>query len=164
MIYLELLKALEEKQIHYVIVGGLAVILHGFARMSIDLDLAVSLDTSNLRHFLNVVKELGYRSRLPVPLEDFADPVKRKTWIEQKNMLVFSLVHEKRAQELIDIFVQDIVPFEELYARHVSISLGAIHAKVASIQDLKKMKELAGRPQDLQDIAALNEIERRQNK
>jgi hypothetical protein len=164
MIYLELLKALEENRIHYVIVGGLAVILHGFARMSIDLDLAVSLDASNVRHFLNVVKELGYRSRLPVPLEDFADPEKRKIWIEQKNMLVFSLVHEKRVQELIDVFVQDIVPFEELYVRHVSISLGSIRAKVASIQDLKKMKQLAGRPQDIQDIAALNEIERRRNK
>ncbi len=161
MIYLELLKALEEKQIRYVIVGGLAVILHGFARMSIDLDLAISLDTANLQRFLGLAKALGYRPRLPVAIEDFADPEKRKTWIEQKNMLVFSLIHGKRVQELVDIFVQDVVPFEELFARRAAVSFGTFHANVASIQDLKTMKRISGRPQDLQDIAALEDIERR---
>jgi hypothetical protein len=32
MIYFELLKALEDRGIRYVVVGGVAVVLHGFVR------------------------------------------------------------------------------------------------------------------------------------
>ena len=73
MIYLELLKAMEDKGIRYVVVGGVAVVLHGFVRATMDLDLVVSLESSNALKFLELVKGLGYRPKMPVPLEQFAD-------------------------------------------------------------------------------------------
>src|SRR5258708_3408456 len=107
MIYLELLKALEDKGIRYVVVGGVAVVLHGFVRATMDLDLIISLDADNTGRFLQLVKELGYRPKVPVPLEDFAKLEKRKEWMETKGMRVFSLHHSKRVQELVDVFTNE---------------------------------------------------------
>ena len=53
MIYLELLKALEDKGIRYVVVGGVAVVLHGFVRATMDIDLIISLDESGLTRGLH---------------------------------------------------------------------------------------------------------------
>jgi hypothetical protein len=161
MIYLELLKALEDENIRYVVVGGVAVILHGFVRASMDLDIVISLDSTNTQQFLDLVSRLGYRSKAPVPLNDFADPVKRKEWAETKGMIVFSLHHAKRYEELVDVFISDMVPFEELFDRRVKIALGECSVNIASRQDLKTMKRIAGRPQDLEDIKALDELDRR---
>lgn len=153
---------MEDKGIRYVVVGGVAVVLHGFVRATMDLDLVVSLDPANARKFLDLVKELGYRPKIPVPLEQFADPAKRQEWIETKGMRVFSLHHSKRIQELVDVFTKEPIPFEELYAHRIRVPVEGISINIASRQDLKILKQAAGRPQDLQDIAALNQLEDRQ--
>jgi hypothetical protein len=162
MIYLELLKAMEEKGIRYVVVGGVAVVLHGFVRATMDLDLVVSLEPTNARKFLDLVKGLGYKPKIPVPLEQFADPAKRQEWIETKGMRVFSLHHSKRVQELVDVFNKEPIPFDDLYTHRIRVPVEGISINIASSQDLKILKQEAGRPQDLQDIAALNELEKRQ--
>jgi hypothetical protein len=161
MIYLELLKTLEDFQIRYAVVGGVAVVLHGFVRATMDLDLIVSLEPDNVRKFLKLVEELGYRPKIPVRLEEFADPMKRKEWIETKGMRVFSLHHSKRVQELVDVFTSEPIPFEQLYARSRQVPVQGIPIRVASAEDLKTLKMAAGRPQDVEDIAALNELEQR---
>jgi hypothetical protein len=161
MIYNELLKAMENDGIRYVVVGGVAVILHGFVRASMDLDIVISLDSKNTHQFIDLVSRLGYRSKAPVPLSDFADPAKRKEWLESKGMIVFSLHHAKRYEELVDVFINDVVPFEELFGRRVKIALSECSVNIASRQDLKTMKRIAGRPQDLEDIKALDELDRR---
>jgi|SRR5437879_3702386 len=162
MIYFELLKAMEDKGIRYVVVGGVAVVLHGFVRATMDLDLVVSLDADNTGRFLQLVKELGYRPKMPIPLEQFADPAKRREWIETKGMRVFSLHHSMRVPELVDVFTSEPIPFDELQARRVRVPVEGISVSIASRRDLKVLKRAAGRPQDLQDIAALDELERQQ--
>jgi len=162
MIYFELLKAMEDKGIRYVVVGGVAVVLHGFVRATMDLDLVVSLDADNTGRFLQLVKELGYRPKIPIPLEQFADPAKRREWIETKGMRVFSLHHSMRVPELVDVFTSEPIPFDELQARRVRVPVEGISVSIASRRDLKVLKRAAGRPQDLQDIAALDELERQQ--
>ena len=161
MIYLELLKALEDSKIRYVVVGGVAVVLHGFVRATMDLDIVISLETSNAARFLQLAKEMGYRPKAPVPLEDFANPSKRKEWKETKGMLVFSLFHSKRVEELVDIFVEEPIPFEDLYRRRVVTIVNETPISIASREDLKTLKKVSNRPQDLQDIAALDELDRR---
>jgi predicted nucleotidyltransferase len=161
VIYLELLKALEEKGIRYVVVGGVAVVLHGFVRATMDLDLIVSLEAGNTGKFLQLVKELGYRPKAPVPLEDFAKVEKRNEWVETKGMIVFSLHHSKRVQELVDVFVEEPIPFDNLYARRIQVPVEGCLISVASNQDLRTLKRAAGRPQDLEDVRALEELETR---
>ena len=158
--YEELLQALEDRHIRYLVVGGVAVVLHGFIRATADLDLMIGLEAKNVDAFLTLMKERGYKPKVPVALEDFKAADNRRRWKDDKGMLVISLFHPQRNQELIDVFIDEPIPFEEAYQRRTLIPLGRIKISVANSADLIKLKEQARRPQDLEDIQALKNLER----
>jgi hypothetical protein len=60
---------------------------------------------------------------------------------------------------VVDLFVQDPIPFEDLWARSEVVSLGNTSVRVAAIADLISMKRRAARPQDLLDIEELRKID-----
>ncbi len=72
------------------VVGGVAVVLHGHPRFTADLDLVLDLDVANVTRALDVLAAKGFRPRPPVPIADFADPEKRRSWIDEKGLMVFS--------------------------------------------------------------------------
>lgn len=106
------------------------------------------------------MKQLGYKPKLPVRLEEFSDESKRKQWIEKKGMKVFSFYHPKRQIELIDIFVKEYIDFDSAYKRKKLIKAKNISIPVVSIKDLKKLKRIAHRAQDIADIGSLEELEK----
>lgn len=90
MIYEEIFRRLNEEKVDYIVVGGIALVLHGVVRLTADLDLIVKLQSDNLAKFISVMKEMNFKPKVPVKAEDFIDPVNRQTWIEEKGMRVFS--------------------------------------------------------------------------
>lgn len=152
---------LNRAQVRYLVVGGVATVLHGHARLTADVDLIVNLEPAEARKAIGALLGLGFRPRAPVDPFAFADPAARATWIEEKGMRVFSLWDPANPMRELDLFVEHPLPFEELWARSEVISLAATTVRVASIADLVALKRIAGRPQDLSDIAALEEIVRR---
>lgn len=165
MFYEKVFRELNKKRVRYLVVGGGAVVLHGVVRLTVDLDLFVDLKERNLLKFTEVLAGLGYRPKIPVNASDFADKSKREKWKKEKDMLVFSFYHLKRHQDHIDIFVYEPVGFEKAYKEREIMKAGPIKIPVISIRCLKRMKAIAGRPQDLADIEALKEVEilRRKN-
>jgi hypothetical protein len=75
--YEELLRALAAAEVRYVLVGGVAVILHGVPRTTADVDLVLDLEVDNVRRFIDAVGALGYVPRAPVPAIQLADPEAR---------------------------------------------------------------------------------------
>jgi predicted nucleotidyltransferase len=149
------LTELSNAGVRYVVVGGVAVVMHGFLRATADLDLIIGLDQSNVDAALRIFENLGFHPRAPVPLGDFAKAEMRRQWIEEKNLQVFSLWHSKIPGFEIDLFVESPLPFDDLYARAQQARLGEKTLPVASIDDLIVMKRAAGRPRDREDIEAL---------
>lgn len=154
----EIFAALVDADIDYVVVGGLAVILHGHLRATSDLDLVISLEPENLRKAMETLEQLGLRPSLPVEMSDFSDPAKRKDWLENKHMEVFQLWDPNNAARSIDIFVHEPIPFQELNQASVIKKLETIPIKVASIEHLIAMKRKADRPRDHLDIAELEKL------
>ncbi len=152
--------ALAQSGARYVVVGGVAVVLHGHPRFTADLDLVVELDPANVRRALVALKSLGYRPRAPVPAEQLADPAIRATWIEEKGLTVFSFWSASLPATEVDVFVQEPFPFEEAYRRGLSVDLDGAPVMIASIDDLIVLKRAANRAKDLEDIAALEAIAR----
>jgi hypothetical protein len=70
--------ALGKRKVRYLIVGGVAVVLHGIPRFTADIDLVLALDKANVLAALDALAGLGYWPRAPVPLLDFADPALRR--------------------------------------------------------------------------------------
>jgi hypothetical protein len=156
-----LFAALNRNGVRYVVVGGVAVVLHGFARLTGDVDLAVDLEPAAARNAVATLSALGLRPRLPVVADDFADPAVRGTWVRDRHMRVFTFIDPADPMLVVDCFAEDMVPFDGLWARAETIHVGPTPVRVASIADLIALKRLANRPQDVQDIAELEEIARR---
>ncbi len=152
------LGALTAAKVRYLVVGGVAVVLHGHLRTTLDLDLVLHLDQDNLVTALKVFADLGFQPQVPVPLLSFADSENREAWTHQKNMTVFSLWHPDFQGFAVDLFIQEPFNFELAYDRALVVNLHGIEATVISLPDLIEMKRIAGRPQDQIDVEALLEL------
>ena len=153
--------ALNEAQVRYLVVGGLAVIAHGYVRYTNDLDLVIQLDEPNARRAMEVLKGLGYRAKVPVDPLQFASPLTRAGWIRDKQMVVFQLVNERFAREPIDVFVSEPFDVEAELSCCEWLSVGpTLKIPVVSRRQLIRMKREAGRPKDLLDIEYLEKLEK----
>ncbi|HEX5044106.1 MAG TPA: hypothetical protein VFV75_14455 [Candidatus Polarisedimenticolaceae bacterium] len=155
-IFEPMLRALNEAGVRYVIVGGVAVVLHGHVRLTTDLDLIVDLEPEQAKA-IDVLVGLGLRPRAPVDPRRFAEPQVRSTWIQEKGMRVFTMVDPAGRRE-VDLFIETPIPFEQLWSRSVEVKLTDTTVRVASITDLIELKRAGGRPIDLLDIETLKEI------
>lgn len=155
----EIFMALDKAQARYVVVGGLAVILHGYLRATRDIDLVIGLEPLNCLKGLQALEAVGLRPRLPVAMQDFANPEKRRDWHDNRHMLVFQLWDPKNPLRSIDIFVKEPINFSSLWRDAVVKDYDGIPVRTASIPHLIEMKTVANRPQDRADIEQLRAIQ-----
>ena len=154
----KIFSALADAQVRYLVVGGVAVVMHGYLRMTADLDLILDFESRNVLSALDALSALGYQPRVPVPLKQFADPEIRRSWVEEKNMEVFSLWNPAMPMTEVDLFVTERLSFEQAYSRGVQAQVGGVPVVVASIEDLITLKRIAGRSKDLADITELEAL------
>ena len=152
------LSALNAARVRYLVVGGVAVVLHGHLRATADLDLVVQLGPENALNAVRALDGLGFRPIAPVPATMFADPEARRSWIEDKGMTVFGLWSDRFPGLEVDLFVSEPLDFEVAYARAVRVQLTSTFATVICLEDLVALKKAAGRPVDLADIQALQAL------
>ncbi len=174
----EIIKSLNDAGARYLVVGGIAVIAHGYARLTKDVDLMIQLDEANLLTALRALGRLGYQPQIPVTFEQFADPRNRERWIAEKQMKVLKLFSDAHRETGIDVFVYEPIGFAGAYARvhHEPLekpeppqilsatyesddepadNITVVNVPVCSYEDLVKLKLLASRPQDLADLDQL---------
>lgn len=148
-----IVEALNGNKVRYLVVGGLAVIAHGYLRFTKDLDLVIQLVPDNITRALEALSKLGYRPTVPVSAEAFADSAKREEWIREKGMTVFQLWSDAHRETPVDVFVQEPFNFDVEYDAATRKSLfGRLEVRVVSIPTLIKMKDAAGRAEDKIDV------------
>jgi hypothetical protein len=91
-------EALNAFDVRYVVVGGVATVLHGFARLTADVDLI--LEPAEALKAMNALTSLGLRPRAPVAAQSFADHATRRLWdpaqpLREVDVFVESLSHSK---------------------------------------------------------------------
>lgn len=158
MYFRKILKELEKRNIKYLAIGGVAVNLHGYNRITNDLDIMISFDLDNVKKFAKMAKDLGFKPRVPVDIEELVDPTKREYWKKEKNMKVFSIYNPENDFEIVDIMISDEIDFDRAYKNRQVQSDENFNVSVVSIDDLIKLKELAGRDRDLVDLKILKEL------
>jgi len=65
---------------------------------------------------------------------------------------------------VVDLFANPPIAFEALWDRAVRMRVGSAEIRIAAIPDLVRMKELAGRPKDQEDVCHLLRIQERETK
>lgn len=158
MLFERIFRHLHESKIRYAVIGGIAVNLHGYNRLTGDLDIILSMTDENLRSFVAIANQLRLVPRLPLKVEDFTKEEMRSHWIHEKNMKVFSLYNPTNPLEHIDVKIDKPEDIEKFLANAQTIDAGDIKISVVSIDDLIELKKQAGRERDLVDIRALERI------
>lgn len=158
--FLEILSQLHDHHVDFVIVGGVAASLHGGSRVTFDLDVVPSLAPDSWHAVVDLLWSLGARPRIPEPLDRVRDVEQVRRWRQDKGMLALHFRAPDRSTE-VDLLVSESDRFDDLRRRAVKVSIDQRTFLVASIDDLIAMKQQAGRPQDLLDVAELEDIRKR---
>jgi Nucleotidyltransferase of unknown function (DUF6036) len=158
MFYLDLFRALEQHKVRYLLVGGLAMNLHGVPRATMDVDLVVALDPTNLKALLVTVETLRLSPVAPVSLNDMLDPARRQQWLEEKNMFVFALRPPDIQGPTVDVLIDPPVDIEAALTRTVWREVQGVRIPLISVEDLIYLKEKSGRAQDRSDIEHLRRL------
>lgn len=93
---------------------------------------------------------------MPVSAADLSDPELRERMIREKGMQVLQFYSDQHRETPVDIFVRSPFDFDEEYDRALVRTLpGAGAVRFVALDTLIRMKEAAGRPQDLADLSQL---------
>ena len=137
----EFIQLLNVKKVEYLLVGGYAVILHGYPRYTGDIDFWINPAPQNAKRVIEVLDQFGFSS-LNLAVEDFTRPDQ--------------IIQLGREPYRIDLITSvEGVSFEECYSQKVVFKVDNIPIQTISKEMLKKNKKAAGRHKDLDDCEHL---------
>lgn len=154
----DLIQLLDESGTDYVLVGGLAMALHGYPRVTMDVDVVLAMTPENLERLIAGARGAGLRPVMPVPLESLARPELLEAWHREKGMLAFALQGGEAQATVLDILIAPSVPYDELRRDAVPVEVGACRVPVASIDHLIALKSASGRGKDRIDVEELKKL------
>ena len=142
--YKDMLLALSEENVKFMLVGGFALAAHGHPRFTYDIDFFVMVSPDNAKAVMRALKRFG-APLMGVTEADF----------EQKGIVFQIGVPPVR----IDIITKiEGVSFDEAYPRALVTEWEGVTIRVLSLQDLLVNKRAVGRPKDLADVALLERL------
>lgn len=152
--------ALADAEVDFVIGGGVACVLQGVERFTMDLDVAINLTSENLKRFVAVMNEQHLTPRVPVPPEALLNPDVVKMMVEEKHALVFTFIDANNPMRHVDVFLRDDLSYDVLNRHSETIDLDGRAVKLVSRPKLLAIKEaiMPPRDKDQLDIAALRRM------
>ena len=160
-IILRICQTLNNNNVQYLIVGGSAVALHGFFRMSIsrsgfpaekfDLDIWYNPSYPNYFNLLNALESLG---------EDVSEFRNEQTPKPEKSFFKFDF-----EQFTLDFLpsIGDLQKFRDSHNSCDLLSIDGIEVPFINMEDLILNKERQGRPADIEDVIQLKKIKKSDN-
>lgn len=150
-------RALNEAGVRFIVVGGIAVIAHGYGRATRDVDLVIQLQPDAIVRAFAALQNLGYAPRVPITAAQFANAKLRAEWMREKEMRVLNFHGDTHRETPIDIFIFEPFDFEEEYrSALVQESAPGLPVRILRLESLLRMKTEAGRSQDIADVDELN--------
>ena len=153
----EILCELADSGVQFVVAGGVAAVLHGVERATMDLDLAIQWDDTNVRRFTRAMMKLGLEPKMPVPVDILENAANLKAMMQEKGALVCSFRDPDDPIRLVDLFIRPELSYDVLSPDAVSISLHARVIRIVSKRKLLALKQQIRppRPKDELDISTL---------
>ncbi|GBU25713.1 hypothetical protein R83H12_02368 [Fibrobacteria bacterium R8-3-H12] len=142
--YKDMIKILLEENVKFILVGGIAVILHGHVRGTKDLDLWVYANSQNAPLLIKALAKFG------APMQD----------ISASDFELEGTIFQIGTEPIrIDIITRIAgLNFEEAMNNVNIMEIDGLQVPVISIEDLIKNKKASGRFQDLADARVLEKI------
>ena len=139
--FIEFLKLLNANAVEYLLVGGLAVAIHGYPRATADMDVWVARNESNADRIVTALREFGF----DVPA------LNRSLFVEPD-----TIVRMGNAPMRIELMTTiEGVEFDECINRAIIYRIDDAPVQVIGLADLKANKQATGRSKDLDDLSNL---------
>jgi len=153
----EIIYGLVDRGVEFIIGGGVAAVLHGVERVTMDLDIAIDLSPENIARFKGAVDALGLKPRVPVEVESLADPATVRQMVEEKRAVVFSFTDPRHPLRHLDLFIRPDLTYAALAPHTVTLETDGRVLRVLSAARLLAIKEAIHPPRakDALDIAEL---------
>lgn len=142
--YRDMLHALSEEKVKFILVGAYALAAHGYPRATMDIDIWVMPSPENADAVLRAIRRFG------APLHNL-----NKEDL-QKDGTVFQIGVAPRRIDIITAATG--LRFEETYRNSISINIDGFEVHIPSINDLIRNKRATGRTKDLADAETLQSI------
>jgi hypothetical protein len=156
----EILSELTDAGVAFIIAGGVAAVLHGVERLTLDIDLAIKLTPENIDRFWRAAKKLKLVPRVPITPEILGNPESVRRIVEEKGAIVISFIDPDKPYRHLDIFLRDDLSYEKLLPETKQVTIGGRNMCIVSIERLLKIKEAISTPRekDLLDIRVLRRL------
>ncbi len=154
-LYEKILREFYYNGVNYLIVGGIALNLHGVPRATFDLDIVVAWNESNVQKIEKILKKLNFKAMVPVTLTELKDESKRKELVRKKHMFALNFYNVDDPLEEIDILIKDVSDFDKLFERKKTIKIDDYEIYLISLDDLIKLKRKSKRYKDREDMRNL---------
>jgi len=142
--YKDMLRALSDEKVRFLLVGAYAMAAHGYPRATMDIDIWVMPSPQNANAVLRALRQFG------APLHNLT-----KEDLQQEGT-VFQIGVAPRRIDIVT--AASGLQFEEAYSRSVSVNIEGIEVHIPSIYDLIRNKRASGRTKDLADAEALESL------
>jgi predicted nucleotidyltransferase len=139
----EFLIALNKAEVKYVLVGGYAVIFHGFPRTTGDMDIFVQVSKDNYEKICTAFKLYN------MPVFDMTE----NNFLLNKSINVFSFGRPPVSIEILKEISG--VSFEEAYNNAIETVFDKVPVKIINLNNLIKNKRASARPKDINDLSNL---------
>ncbi len=133
-------KSFQTHDVKYLVIGGIAAILHGVPRTTFDLDMLIEATPENAKHLLEALLDAGLGTAALTTAEELL----------ANEITIF--------KDRVRIDVQTSTPaldFETAWSRKETVNYQGQDFFLVSLPDLIASKHAAGRPKDLEDIRLL---------
>jgi hypothetical protein len=151
-----LLEALSRHKVKFVLIGALAARLHGFPRLTADADITPASDKPNLERLASALRELDARVYTESVPEGLAFDLSA-TALSRARM--WNLV-TKAGRLDIAFEPAGVAGYDDLKKDAERFEAFGVRFLVASLDDIIRSKEAAGRPKDVDDVAILRAMKR----
>ncbi|MFA6289086.1 MAG: nucleotidyl transferase AbiEii/AbiGii toxin family protein [Opitutaceae bacterium] len=157
--YEEILHALASQGVEFIVGGGVACVLHGVERVTMDVDVSVHMRPDNLTRFLQVMADLGLKPRVPINPGALLDPAVIRMMVEEKHALVFSFLDPDKPIRHVDMFLRADLSYESLLPDSDWIELGEEKIRIINRPRLLAIK-LAIQPPRAKDALDIEYLRR----
>lgn len=132
-----------DREVRFLVIGGMAVIHYGYPRLTLDLDLWIEPTKENGKKVIEALKDFGFKNPEVTP-EYFC-----------KERQILRMGFKPAVIELFSTIPGVI--FEECYPRHMTVTIDGRQVPFIGLEDLRKNKAASGRTKDLLDLEELPE-------
>lgn len=138
--FVDFINALQDCKVEYILVGGYAVIYHGYNRTTGDLDVWVNPTKENYQKLILAFNKFG------LSLFDMTEEL----FLVNKELNVFTF---GRPPVCIDLLTRlKGLNFEEVYSNSYQTEFSGVQVRMIDLPDLIRAKIASNRPKDIDDV------------